>query len=361
MALFTITSKKLIASNRLIAKIFGTVLKYWWLTAALIMSVISLFVQSVPILGQQILKIISLTLLLATVATVCDTLTDVYSLLRKDNIVTNCQICKLLTIGLWIIGIVFILHIQMENKSDVAFALIGSVLAWVFQDKIKGAVAFLHFRRHRLLNIGDWIKVPKLDVDGEVKKVTLNTVTLYNWDTTTSTIPINALQSEHFMNLQKMADGKTYGRRMLKSFTLDTGWIKPISEEEATLLRSGTHGITDFLPLDEIKAGALNAHLYRLYVYHWLMNNLHVCQQPRLLVRWMDQKDSGLTLEVYAFLIDSNFSAFEWQQSQVIEHIVSSLEWFGLRLYQSPSAYDVSNSNIRITGMPDNEEKEYKQ
>ena len=91
------------------------------------------------------------------------------------------------------------------------------------------------------------------------------------------------------------------------------------------------------------------------------MNNLHVCQQPRLLVRWMDQKDSGLTLEVYAFLIDSNFSAFEWQQSQVIEHIVSSLEWFGLRLYQSPSAYDVSNSNIRITGMPDNEEKEYKQ
>ena len=62
----------------------------------------------------------------------------------------------------------------------------------------------------------------------------------------------------------------------------------------------------------------------------------------------MDQKDSGMPLQVYAFIVDSNLAAFEWQQSQIIEHIIKSMDWFGLRLYQSPSAFDVSNSNIYL-------------
>ena len=78
------------------------------------------------------------------------------------------------------------------------------------------------------------------------------------------------------------------------------------------------------------------------------MNHKHISQQPRLIVRWMDQKDSGMPLQVYAFIVDSNIAAFEWQQSQIIEHIIKSMGWFGLRLYQSPSAFDVSNSNIYL-------------
>ena len=79
------------------------------------------------------------------------------------------------------------------------------------------------------------------------------------------------------------------------------------------------------------------------------MANDHVSQRPRLLVRWMEQKDSGMVLQVYAFLTDYDFSAFEWQKSQIVEHIIQSMKWFGLRLYQTPSAYDAGNSNIYIT------------
>jgi len=35
-----------------------------------------------------------------------------------------------------------------------------------------------------------------------------------------------------------------------------------------------------------------------------------------------------------------------------MEHIVESMGWFGLRLYQSPSAYDAGNSNIYIAKAP---------
>lgn len=84
-------------------------------------------------------------------------------------------------------------------------------MTWIFQDTIKGVVAFVHLRLNHLLYIDDWIQVPKLNVDGEVKRITLTTVTLYNWDTTTSSIPTSVLHNDHFINLQRMTDGKTYG------------------------------------------------------------------------------------------------------------------------------------------------------
>lgn len=88
------------------------------------------------------------------------------------------------------------------------------------------------------------------------------------------------------------------------------------------------------------------------------MNHPHVSQQPRLIVRWMEQKESGMPLQVYAFITDSSLASFEWQQSQIIEHIMESMDWFGLRLYQSPSSYDVSNSNVFLTDSPATYRKE---
>ena len=215
------------------------------------------------------------------------------------------------------------------------------MLGWVFQDTLKGVVAFLHVRLNHLLSIDDWIQVPKYNIDGEVKRITLTTVTVYNWDTTTSSIPTSVLHSDHFVNLQKMSNGKTYGRLMEKSFILDTSRIRPISKEEAEQLKNNEE-MRHRVPEEEIKEGVLNAHLFRLYVYHWMMNNPHVSQLPRLVVRWMEQKESGLPLQVYAFIMDTSVTAFEWQQSQIIEHIVESLDWFGLRLYQNPSSYDLN-------------------
>ena len=123
-------------------------------------------------------------------------------------------------------------------------------------------MAFVHLRLNHLLNIGDWIKIPKYNVDGEVKHVTLTNVTLYNWDTTTSSVPTSVLHSDHFINLKKMMDGKTYGRRMSKTFIFNTGWFHNINKEEVNLLRQNVE-ITKYLAEEEIKEGVFNAQLYR--------------------------------------------------------------------------------------------------
>lgn len=288
-------------------------------------------------------KVFFLSLDMVIAIVTCSSLTDYFRLLRKENAITWCQILILVAIGLWIVGIIWFLGIQMSPENTLILGLIGGLMAWIFQDKVKGVMTFIHLRLHHLLSIDDNIIVPKFNIDGAVKKVTLTTVTVYNWDTTTSTFPISALHADHFINYEQMINGKTYGRLMMKSFVFDTEQFHVLSAAEVKQLRQNAE-VMRFLPEDEIQEGVLNAQLFRLYLYHWLMGHPKVSQMPRLMVRWQEQKESGLPLQIYAFLTEGSVAPFEWEQSQIIEHLMESLNWFGLRLYQSPSGYDVSKA-----------------
>lgn len=365
-------SKKNLASERLWRQMLGALMqwqsKLFWVFVLLIMPVsigMALIIPPGDITSG--LEFLCLNFVVLLIIKTCRRLIDVFNIRKEYTRVTWSYITILVSIGLWIIGFVLIFNIKDNPRIATAIGVIGTLLSWIFQDKIKGVVAFLHIRSHNLLKIGDWLVVDKLGVDGEVQRMTLTSISVYNWDTTTSTIPISALQSEHFINKQNMMEGKTYGRRMLKTFILDTGWFRVLSRKEIVKLKkriqygkdigidSGEQ-VRDFLSqnlsFDEIKEGITNAQLFRLYIYHWLMNHKHISQHPRLIVRWMDQKEGGMELQVYAFIVDSSLVAFEWEQSKIIEHIIKSLNWFGLRLYQSPSAYDVSNSNVYLSKEP---------
>ena len=295
-------------------------------------------------LGSSWFWLLFLTLLMFLVIGVCNTMTNLYSLRKNETGITWCQILILIVVGIWLIGLLCIIKIQKESGYFIIFGVIGTLMTWIFQDTIKGVVAFIHLRLNHLLYIGDWIQVPKLNVDGEVKRITLTTVTIYNWDTTTSSIPTSVLHSDHFINLQRMTSGKTYGRQMLKTFILDTGWFHPLSTEEIESLKQ-MESVRAYLLDEDFKEGVLNAHLFRLYLFHWLMNHPYVSQEPRLVVRWLEQKESGLPLQIYGFIMEGGVMAFEWQQSQIIEHVIEALNWFGLQLYQSPSSYDVGDIN----------------
>ena len=93
----------------------------------------------------------------------------------------------------------------------------------------------------------------------------------------------------------------------------------------------------------------LNAKLFRIYFFHWMMNHKHVSQQPRMVVRWKDHVEGGMLLEIYAFITETNLAAYEYHQSHIIEHFIEALDWFGLRLYQSPSAFDANNKNVYLS------------
>ena len=358
-------SNKYLSSESLPKQVVGAVLEHEILLCVLLVVILISLLSickipqfTYPIIHNFWFQVTFLTLFALLAILSCRTLTSVFSLRKNESGITWCQISILIIMGLWLIVFLIISDTKSHPRYATALGIGGTLLAWIFQDTIKGVVAFIHLRLNRLLCIDDWIQVPKYNVDGIVTRVSLTTVTIYNWDTTTSSIPTSVLHSDYFINLQKMREGKTYGRRMYKTFIFDTGWFHALSAEDVNELRMSEE-IVQFVPQDEIKEGMINAQLFRIYLFHWLMNHPHVSQQPRLVVRWMEQVECGMPLQVYAFITDTMLPSFERQQSQIIEHIIKSIDWFGLRLYQSPSSYDVSNSNIFLTDKAATYRKEF--
>jgi miniconductance mechanosensitive channel len=354
-------SKRNIASKNIWRQIFGAVIQWQpksfllFVFLALAMCGIALIIS--PKKPINCLWLSLLTLVVWLTIKVGRTLANTFSLRKEEERITWSQIAILIAIGFWIIGFLIIFDTKEDPKIAAAVALVGSVLSWIFQDKIKGVVAFLHLRFHHLLKVDDWIIVPSMNIDGEVKRITLTSVTVYNWDTTTSTFPISAMHSGQFQNLQNMTMGKTYGRRMYMSFIFDTGWFHSITQDELESLKK-REDVMQYLPDGELEPGALNAHLYRLYLYHWLMSRERVSQRPRLIVRWQEQGPEGMPLQVYAFITEGSVVPFEWEQSQIVEHIIMSAEWFNMNLYQTPSGYDAGNSNIYMSSQPATYRKE---
>ena len=354
-------SKRNIASKNIWRQIFGAVIQWQpksfllFVFLALAMCGIALIIS--PKKPINCLWLSLLTLVVWLTIKVGRTLANTFSLRKEEERITWSQIAILIAIGFWVIGFLIIFDTKENPKIAAAVAFVGSVLGWIFQDKIKGVAAFLHLRFHHLLKVDDWIIVPSMNIDGEVKRITLTSVTVYNWDTTTSTFPISAMHSGQFQNLQNMTMGKTYGRRMYMSFIFDTGWFHSITQDELESLKK-REDVMQYLPEGELETGALNAHLYRLYLYHWLMSRERVSQRPRLIVRWQEQRPEGMPLQVYAFITEGSVVPFEWEQSQIVEHIIMSAEWFNMNLYQTPSGYDASNSNIYMSSQPATYRKE---
>ena len=354
--LFFKNPKKQLSSDRTMIQILGAMFYGFnkWLMALEAIAVVAFLLTNSGNVHHKSALMAICTLGYIIVYATVRVLTPLYNLSKKEGKSTWSQIILLTTFGVWIISAILILDISKENGAVnlVAVGVIGAVLSWVFQDTIKSVVAFLYLRAHDLIHIGDWIEVKSHGIDGVIKQITLTTVTIENWDTTTSSFPTYILHSTHFRNNQKMMDGRTHGRLMLKTFIIDTSWIRPLKEMDieqikATLAQENVPFL-DQIPFER-NVHKLNIELYREYLHHWLMRHEKVSHEPRLIVRWLNQASEGMPLQIYAFITDTYLAPFEWQQSQIIEHVIKSLYWFDLQLYQSPASYDVSNSNIHLT------------
>ena len=275
-------------------------------------------------------------------------LNKLYSLRRQETRITVSQIILLSVFGLCLAASIYTLGIEKDSTGSIIVSVFGAVLSWIFQDTIKSVVAFFYLRANHLLKIGDWIEIKEHDIDGMLKRISLTTVVIENWDTTTSCFPTYILHTECFKNNQKMMEGRTHGRQMLKTFIIDTGWIHALSEADVKRLNQDLNIDTPFKE-QYVKVGLLNIEVFRHYIYHWLMQCSHVSHEPRLIVRWLEQTNEGMPLQIYAFIMDSSLAPFEWQQAQIIEHIIKAMTWFDIQLYQSPSGYDASNSNIYLS------------
>jgi miniconductance mechanosensitive channel len=239
---------------------------------------------------------------------------------------------QILKIIVFLIGAIIISSMLIGQSPLTLLAGLGAlsaVLLLIFKDPILGFVAGVQLSTNNMLQIGDWISMPLHNVDGTVIDISLVIVKVRNWDNSVSTIPTYTLISESFQNWRDLMPAG--GRRMKRFLQLDMTSIKPCDQQLLKKLEK--------YELPEIISGKTVAEQTNLgYFRYYLMNLLRmhpdVNQQMTILVRQLQPAQYGLPLELVAYCQIPDFGMFENFQSTLVEHIVSVLPDFELRLYQ---------------------------
>lgn len=251
------------------------------------------------------------------------------------------QIAKIITYLVAGISMVSVLIGQSPITLLAGLGAMSAVLMLIFKDSILGFVAGVQLSSNKMLQIGDWITMPKYNTDGTVIDVSLVTVKVRNFDNSVSCIPTYTLVSDSFQNWRSM--GEAGGRRMKRSILIDVGTIRFVDQTIAEHLRTRKLVSDDGLVLP---SELTNLGLFREYILGYLRRIPNLNQDASLMVRTLQPTENGLPLELYAFYTPPDWSEFEDFQARLFEHIYSVLPEFGLKPFQRPSGRDVQMSGV---------------
>lgn len=258
------------------------------------------------------------------------------------------QLSILLSVAVFIVMTVCFFRLSQDRF--LPFSIFAVVLTWLFQDAVLGVAAYIHLRVNRLIHIRDLINIPDRGITGYVSDVSLVSVTIDTLDNTQATIPLVTLQKGSFINLQNMLDGNTSGRRLVRSFVIDSNSVTAYGCDEidslaATLECQGEDTIALTSEKEKMTlngcAEVLNVSLFRRYLRHWLCSNYEVARSPRMIVCLDEPTVEGVRLKVYTYVKKTPLEVYEHISSDITEHVLHSMKWFGLRLYQRPASNDL--------------------
>jgi miniconductance mechanosensitive channel len=281
---------------------------------------------------------------------------DDYEVAKSKPIKGYTQVGKII---LWLFALILIVSALMKSSPLLLLGGLGAfsaVLLLVFRDTLLGLFASVQFVTNDMVRIGDWIEMPEYNADGEVIDISVNTVKVSNWDKTISTIPTYALMSNSFKNWRGME--MSGGRRMKRALYIDLNSIRFLDKDLLAHL-SGIRFIRDYL--EEKKKEAVkddrshhinlsnsfaghditNLGAFRAYVIGYLRYHPKVNQEMDVLVRYLAPSESGLPLELYAFLTEKTWERFEDIQAEIFDHLLAILPEFQLSAYQNPSGQDI--------------------
>jgi hypothetical protein len=82
--------------------------------------------------------------------------------------------------------------------------------------------------------------------------------------------------------------------------------------------------------------GVTNVQRYREYIETYLRQHPYVNASLDLIITQKEGTPYGLPIEVYFFTKEKNWAAYEKQQSEIFDHLMTVVTDFGLQLYQRP-------------------------
>jgi miniconductance mechanosensitive channel len=266
------------------------------------------------------------------------------------------QLLKIFMILIAVLVVISVVFGKDISKILAGLGAMAAVLILVFKDTLLGLVASIQLSADKMLKVGDWITIPKRDIDGTVTDITLNTVKIQNFDKTIITIPTYSLVNESFQNWKGMEEAGV--RQIKRSFFIDMKSIRFLDDEmKANLTRFPL--LKEYIESTVEKSGKMNPELgssespflnrthltnlgiFRFYAEAYLRQHPMIDATQTLIVRHRAPEGHGLPLQVYAFTNSYQMTPYENLQSEIFEHLIAIMNQFGLKVFQDPTGDDL--------------------
>lgn len=327
--------------------------------------VLSLGIKVVPGLPEPLIVIvynICSAFIILTLALAIGNILDIVNVLwqRRPDAINKPIKGYIQIIKIFIYAVSTILMIAaLIDKSPVillsGLGAMAAVLMLVFQDTLLSLVASVQISSNGMIRVGDWIEMPQVNADGDVKDIALHTVTVQNFDKTITTIPTKKFLSESFKNWRGMTDAG--GRRIKRSLFINQNSVHFLTSDEENHLRR-FNLLKDYLDKKDQEISDWNKEYggdievncrritnlgtFRAYVENYLKSHPNIHKNMTLLVRQMAPTTEGIPLELYCFTNDTRWANYEGIQSDIFDHLLSILPEFGLQVFQSSNGLDTT-------------------
>jgi miniconductance mechanosensitive channel len=239
----------------------------------------------------------------------------------------------------WSVAAIVVAATLMGKSPTFVLSGLGAltaVLMLIFREPILGLVAGIQAGQNDMVRLGDWITMPKYNADGTVIDIALTTIKVQNWDNTVTMIPASAFLTEAFINWRYMSESK--GRRIKRAVRIDAGSIRELTAVDMEHLRTiGLEGECSDYPS--------NLAAFEAWVRKSLGENPEISQELTCMVRQLTPTENGIPVEIYAFTINKNWTAYENIQTAIFDKLYVTLPKFGLRMFQRSTGYENKNEN----------------
>ena len=262
---------------------------------------------------------------------------------------------QLLKIFIVVVAILVIVSVIFKKDISTLIAGLGAmaaVLIFVFKDTLLGLVASIQLSADKMLKVGDWISIPRRDVDGIVSDITLNTVKVENFDKTIITVPTYSLVNDSFQNWKGMEEAGI--RQVKRSVFIDLKSVRFLNKELKDKL-CRVPALKDFIESKEIKSDLsgkdfdttespffnssqiTNLGIFRFYTEAYLRQLPNVDRSQAIIMRQLPFEGNGLPLQLNLFTKNTEFISYENLQSEIVEHLLAIMNEFGLKAFQQPT------------------------
>ena len=274
---------------------------------------------------------------------------NTYPFSKERPIKGYLQLVKILIYSVAAIILVSIIVDQDPGKLFAGLGAMAAVLMFVFKDPILGFVASIQLAANKMVKPGDWITVPKYNVDGTVVDISLTTVKIQNWDKTITSLPTYSLVSESVTNWIGMQESG--GRRIQRSVFIDMTGIRFCDLKfvdhiaQLPIIKSYMEQKREIDPhfpewISQFDHQPTNLAVFKAYVEAFLWTNPNTHNHMTLIVRFLQSTDRGLPLEYIVFSKEQQADLFETIQAEIVDHILAVIKEFELQVFQNPSGSD---------------------